>query len=207
MGRPWSCWAWVHQMTMAVLFGAGSGALHAVTGPDHVLSLGPVALGQPRSSWRIGLEWGVGHALGTLLLAVPLLLLATSLHLPRIAAWGDRLAGAALIGTAAWSWFNLRRRAHAALEGSQRPLFMGLIHGVCGAGTLVLVLPVLISSSLPRGLSFLAAFAIGSTVSMAALTWAISKLGGKLQHRSIARIQPAIALASIGLGTAWLIGA
>lgn len=49
-------------MTAAILYGAGSGALYAVTGPDHVLSLGPVALRRKRGSFRVGLAWGVGPA-------------------------------------------------------------------------------------------------------------------------------------------------
>src|SRR6187551_208000 len=95
-------------MTAAILTGASSGALHAVTGPDHVLSLGPVALQQPKGSARVGLFWGLGHAFGTLLLCVPLLLLSRVLHQPGIAALGDRLAGLALLATAGWSWWSSR---------------------------------------------------------------------------------------------------
>lgn len=194
-------------MATAVLFGAGSGALHAVTGPDHVLSLGPVALGQARAPWRIGLSWGVGHALGTLALALPLLLLSSFVHLPSIAAWGDRLAGAALILTASWSWLNLRHGGAHTHDASRRPLAVGLVHGLSGAGSLLLVFPVLVSSSTPRGVAFLSAFAVGSTVAMAALTWAISKLGSKLRGSALARLQPLLSLCSIALGMAWLAGA
>src|SRR5690606_31481365 len=102
--------AHVEAMTSAVLLGASSGALHAVTGPDHVLSLGPLMLGRPPAPWRIGLSWGAGHALGTLLLALPVVWFTQSVHLPWLAALGDRLAGLALIATAAWSFFH--GRAH-----------------------------------------------------------------------------------------------
>src|SRR5688572_19882009 len=94
----------LRAMLSAALFGAGSGALHAVTGPDHVLSLGPLVLAPRRSPWRIGATWGAGHAVGTLLLALPVLWFAEALYLPALASFGDRLAALALLATAAWSY-------------------------------------------------------------------------------------------------------
>src|SRR5687767_9578486 len=135
-------------MTVAILSGASSGAIHAVTGPDHLLSLGPAALSSPRAAGRIGLFWGAGHALGTLLLSLPLLVLAQLTHVPWLATVGDRLAGAALLAMAAWSWRSLRRDAGQALGGETRsPFWVGLVHGVTGAGALLLVLPTALSGN------------------------------------------------------------
>jgi nickel/cobalt exporter len=195
-------------MTVAMLYGAGSGALHAVTGPDHVLCLSPAALQRPKASWRIGMVWGVGHALGTLALAVPLLVLAHAVHVPSLAAWGERLAGAALLATAVLSVRSLRtaRAGTAAHAPLKSPLWVGLVHGLTGAGSLVLVLPVIVTGSIDRALLFLAAFAIGSTVAMAALTSAIAKVGRTLNARAIERAQLALALGAALLGTYWLVG-
>ena len=192
-------------MTVALLYGAGSGALHAVTGPDHVLCLSPAALEQPKASWRIGLAWGAGHAIGTLLLAVPLLVLAHVVHVPSLAAWGEQLAGAALLATGLMTLRSLRAGAHDPAPRSLRsPLAVGLVHGVTGAGSLVLVLPVIVSGSLERALLFLAAFALGSTLAMAGLTSAIAKLGQRLEPRTIAHAQRALAIGAIALGAWWL---
>ena len=123
-------------MTGAMLFGASSGALHAVTGPDHVLSLGPLVLEGRGSPWRIGLRWGLGHAIGTLLLALPVLWLTQAVHLPWLAAVGDKLAGLALMGTAAWSFYQAR--GHAAAGGQRfggSALLVGLVHGLTGAAS------------------------------------------------------------------------
>src|SRR5690349_635269 len=100
-------------MTSAVLYGVSTGALHAISGPDHVLSLGPVALTRPSRSFRIGLTWGVGHSFGTLMLALPLLFGARFVHLPTLAGFGDRLAGFALMAMAAWSLWSERRKVAA----------------------------------------------------------------------------------------------
>lgn len=195
------------QMAVVLLYGAGSGALHAVTGPDHVLSLGPVALEHPRNSWRIGLLWGVGHALGTLLLAIPAALLAQLLQLQALADWGDRLAGLVLCASAAFSWWSLRHhRPHGEPSHGQRgSLLVGLLHGVSGAGSLVLVLPVIISGSLGRVAVFLAAFSVGSTLAMALLTWGIAHLAGALRARTVTRARYGLTFASFVLGALWLV--
>src|SRR5688572_11920511 len=187
-------------MALAILYGAGSGALHAVTGPDHVLSLGPAALAQPRGSWRIGFHWGIGHALGTLLLALPALLLARLLHLEALASIGDRLSGAVLCVTAALACWSLHRGVPQARAEQRSSLLVGLLHGMTGAGSLVLVLPVLVAGSALRSTLFLTAFAVGSTLAMALFTWAIAHLAGALENRVIERARRTLIVASFALG-------
>jgi hypothetical protein len=189
----------------AILLGAGSGALHAVTGPDHVLSLGPAALHARAGSWRVGLAWGLGHAVGTLILAVPVLLAAGLVDLTSLAAWGDRLGGAALLGMAAWSWWSLRGRPGGG-PGARSPVVVGLIHGATGAGSLILVLPVIVSSASSLSLAFLLAFAVGSTVAMAGLTAVIARVGARLEGRRVARVQRGLIAAAV-VGGAWLVAA
>jgi nickel/cobalt transporter (NicO) family protein len=194
-------------MTIALLSGASSGALHAVTGPDHLLSLGPVALRSPHTAGRVGLQWGAGHALGTLLLSLPLLLLVRSAHVATLAAYSDRLAGLALIATAAWSW----RAAHRVQRGpgaeARSPLWVGLVHGVTGAGALVLLLPNMLGGSLPRAIAYLLSFAAGSTLIMGLLTSLIGRCGAALSAPTIARLQRVLLGAALLLGAAWLLGA
>ena len=196
-------------MTMAILFGAGSGALHAVTGPDHLLSLGPAALrAAPRTSLRVGLAWGLGHAVGSLLLAVPLVFLASVIELPGLAQVGERVAGVTLLATAAWSWWSMRRAAptiSAAGTSPRGPLLVGLIHGITGAGALVLLLPVIVAGDAWVSLQFLLAFAVGSTLAMAALTAAIGTLGQRLEARVITGVQKVLLSASVLLGGSWLL--
>jgi len=45
--------------------GLGSGALHALSGPDHLLGVAPHAVGRRRGAWRVGVAWGAGHAAAT----------------------------------------------------------------------------------------------------------------------------------------------
>jgi nickel/cobalt transporter (NicO) family protein len=193
-------------MTLVALYGAGSGALHAVTGPDHVLSLGPAALSEPNRSFQIGLRWGIGHALGTLLLSRPLLLLARVTQLETFASFGDRLSGFALLLMGLWS-LRAARRGRADRERDRRdPIVIGSIHGIGGAGSLLLVLPVLVSGSTETTLLFLAAFSAGSTLAMAVLTAMIARIGAKLEKSVISRVQQGMSGVSIVLGSVWLFG-
>lgn len=192
-------------MSTLVLFGAGSGALHAVSGPDHVLSLGPVALSAPRESVRLGLLWGAGHAIGTLLLSIPVLLLAHYSTLPSLAAFGERAAGLTLLATAAWSFWRARAATQHAAADTRAPALVGLVHGATGAGSLLLVVPVLASGDLARSLLFLVAFALGSTFGMAALTALIGGLGRKLDARVLRAVQAVLLSASVVLGSFWLL--
>jgi nickel/cobalt transporter (NicO) family protein len=193
-------------MTVALLSGATSGALHAVTGPDHLLSLGPAVLRAPQRARRIGLLWGAGHALGTLLLALPLLLLAELVELSFLANAGNRLAGVALLVTAAWSWRGARAPTSTDDGAARSPLWVGLVHGLTGASALLLVLPSAIGGGALRAAAYLVAFAIGSMLAMAALTQAIGRVGGALEPRWVQVAQRTLLLGAVLLGSAWLLG-
>ena len=192
-------------MTIAILSGASSGALHAVTAPDHLLSLGSAALRAPSTAGRIGLVWGAGHALGTLLLSLPLLALAQLAHISWFATVGDRLAGLALIAMAAWSWRSLRNEAGQAQGEARSPFWVGLVHGVTGAGALLLVLPTALSGNAWRALLYLVAFAIGSTLAMALLTRAIGHVGHLLNQKRLRTLQQTLLWGAVTLGSSWLL--
>jgi hypothetical protein len=192
-------------MTIAILSGASSGALHAVTGPDHLLSLGPAALRAPSTAGRIGLFWGAGHALGTLLLSLPLLALALLAHVSWFATVSDRLAGLALIAMAAWSWRSLRNNAGQAQGDTRSPFWVGLVHGMTGAGALLLVLPTALSGDVWRALLYLTAFAAGSTLAMALLTRAIGRVGYLLDQKRLRTLQQALLCGAVALGSSWLL--
>lgn len=192
-------------MTAALLYGATSGALHAVSGPDHVLSLSPAALSEPKGAFRVGLTWGAGHALGTLLLALPLLALAAHVHLETMSVLGQRLAGAVLLASAAASFRALRHHEHEKAARTRHPLWVGLVHGATGASALLLLLPAVFAGSPVESGLYLLAFSVGSTLAMAALTATIGRVGSRFDRASTARVQRALLGASALLGVFWLV--
>lgn len=201
-------------MTLAALAGLGSGAIHAVSGPDHLLSLAPLSFGRGKLAWRVGLLWGVGHALGTLLLIGAVTCVAAALRLDVLATWGDRLAGMALIVTGVIGLRRWRAQKRASEAGgpacagaSARGLIsIGLLHGLTGAAALLMLLPAALSENPLWQALHLIGFAFGSTAAMAALTAALAATGGKLAKQQVLlRRVPALASAgSVLLGTAWV---
>jgi nickel/cobalt transporter (NicO) family protein len=193
-------------MFSAALLGASSGALHAVTGPDHVLSLGPLVLQLRKAPWRIGASWGAGHALGTLLLALPALWFAEALRVPALASIGDRLAALALLVTALWSYWQSRRAVtDSPAPAGRAALGVGFLHGVTGAASLLLVLPLAATGSRTVAAVFLLAFAVGSTLGMAVLTALLARAGAKLEPRTAQRWRQVLCAATGALALLWLV--
>lgn len=204
-------------MTAAALAGLGTGAFHAVSGPDHLLSLAPLSLGFGRRAWRVGLLWGVGHALGTLLCAGVMAAVAAALDLEVLRTWGDRIAGGALLVTGVVGlrrWLLHRSPAEGATASKKQSkvtawsvLSIGFIHGVTGAAAVLMLLPAAVSESAVWQALYLGGFAFGSTLAMAALTAALSasskampKPGALLRH------VPAVAsFGSVMLGGWWVL--
>ena len=194
-------------MVMA-LAGLGSGALHALSGPDHLLSLAPLSVGRRQGAWRVGLLWGIGHGLGTLAASAVLLVALSAVHLEGVERWGERIAALALLVMGAW---GLRRRSLASHSrgATGGVIAVGLVHGLTGAAALLLILPATISGSAMDRALFLGGFSIGSTVAMAALTAGIASFSlsrGKVSAAVSAKVPRMASALSIVLGSAWMVG-
>lgn len=189
-----------------ILLGAGSGALHAVAAPDHLLSLGPAALQDPRGSLRVGGLWGVGHGFGTLVLGLPLVMMASAVEVAWLSEVTARVAGLVLMLTAWWSWRTLKRPLGIQPPASRGgPFWVGLLHGITGAGALVLMLPMVTAGHQLSALSFLFAFSVGSALGMAGLTHAIGRVATHLKDSVMVRAQQLMITAAALLGGTWLV--
>lgn len=108
---------------MTALLGAGlagivAGAIHVVTGPDHLAVVAPLAARDPVTSWRTGLRWGAGHAGGVALVGAAAVGLRELLPLATLASWSERLVGLSLIVVGVWAFLALRRvRAREGASG------------------------------------------------------------------------------------------
>src|SRR5687768_2979900 len=96
-------------MTFAFFAGLAAGLLHVFSGPDHLAAVAPLAADTERGQWKTGLQWGVGHTAGVLLIAVLLLLVRDQLPLEWISANSERLVGVALILVGAWGVWKASR--------------------------------------------------------------------------------------------------
>jgi hypothetical protein len=202
-------------MTMAAIAGLGWGALHAVTGPDHVLSLAPSCAGRARGAWRVGLLWGAGHAAGTLTWAGLILLAGELGAAAALSTYGGTLsrvgAGLALVATGILGWRRTRRLAAEvgpAREGALATLLVGAVHGLTGAAAVLLLLPALAGGSdADAQAGWLGGFAVGSTLAMAVLTAALGLGAVALSRPLLRRAVAAASAGSVALGAAWMLAA
>lgn len=180
---------------ISVLTGLVAGAIHVVSGPDHLAAVAPFAVASRRHAWSIGLRWGVGHAGGVLFIGLISLLLRDWLPLAAISSWSERLVGVVLIGIGLWGGRRaLRDRVHTHEHehGGERHVHIhahdgatahthgpapehrhthaafavGTLHGVAGSSHFLGVLPALAFPTMTDAVWYLAAYGIGTVAAM-----------------------------------------
>jgi len=207
------------------------GARHALE-PDHVAAVTTLITTERGRPAALGMWWGVGHALALFLVATALSLLQRQLS-TEWADRCELLVAAMLIvlGVRAvylvWAavreggqgrlHFHAHGDANHAHSGpvwhvhiggltlSQRPLLVGLVHGLAGSGALT----ALVSAKMPGmwdRLAYVSLFGIGSMLGMGALA---GLLGWPLSRWLVARpvagqlLTVLAGVMSIGLGVLW----
>lgn len=110
----------IATLIASIVTGFVAGAMHVVTGPDHIAAIAPLAVQGRAKAWISGVRWGLGHASGVLLVgAISLLVrelfsitLSLSAISSRISFFSERLVGVMLICIGFW---GLRKafRLHA----------------------------------------------------------------------------------------------
>lgn len=207
------------------------GARHALE-PDHVAAVTTLITTERGRPAALGMWWGVGHALALFLVATALSLLQRQLS-TEWEDRCELLVAAMLIvlGVRAvylvWAavreggqgrlHFHANGDANHAHSGpvwhvhiggltlSQRPLVVGLVHGLAGSGALT----ALVSAKMPGmwdRLAYVSLFGIGSMLGMGALA---GLLGWPLSRWLVARpvagqlLTVLAGVMSIGLGVLW----
>jgi ABC-type nickel/cobalt efflux system permease component RcnA len=180
---------------ISIVTGLVAGAIHVVSGPDHLAAIAPFAAESQRRAWDVGLRWGVGHAGGVLFIGVLSLLLRDWLPVEAISGWSERLVGVVLIGIGLWGVRRaLSERIHthehehqgqrhvhihthegtsghtheAAVEHrhTHAAFAVGTLHGVAGSSHFLGVLPALAFGTTTEAAGYLAAYAVGTVGAM-----------------------------------------
>jgi hypothetical protein len=101
--------------TLLLVFGSGllAGAVHVVTGADHLAALLPLSIGRRRGAWALGARWGLGHSLGVIVIGALAVAFKARFDLGLVEAWGERLVGVLLI---AIGLLGLRRALRVTLH-------------------------------------------------------------------------------------------
>ena len=199
----------------AFLAGLAAGLLHVFSGPDHLAAVAPLASDRERGQWVTGLQWGIGHTLGVLLIATLLLLIKEQLPLDAISVYSERIVGVSLIAIGGWgvrrAWVlrcsgaEVHSHSHSHTGAS---FTMGAIHGLAGSSHLFGVLPALAFPSRALSALYLAGFGVGAIAGMTAFAAAVGLLSTHLgqRHRSYGGLLYATSAAALVVGGVWLVG-
>lgn len=93
---------------LSFLLGAAAGAAHVITGPDHWVAITPLSIAQPHRALRVGVRWGIGHALGILALGALGLFLRDALSLDEVSSFAEATVGVVLVISGAWALHRSR---------------------------------------------------------------------------------------------------
>ena len=180
---------------ISIVTGLVAGAIHVVSGPDHLAAVAPFAAESRRKAWEVGLRWGVGHAGGVMFIGLLSLLVRDWLPLAAISAWSERLVGVVLIGIGLWGVRRaLSGRVHThkhehdgqphvhihthdgatahtheqAVEHrhTHTAFAVGTLHGVAGSSHFLGVLPALAFPTLTEAVWYLSAYGAGTVAAM-----------------------------------------
>ncbi len=196
---------------MELLFiGFAAGFAHVISGADHLAALAPFASRREQHPpWRLGLQWGLGHAGGVALIGLLVWLLKGTAATEWLSSGAEQLIGVMLIAVGALGIRSLLRhrvhthehdhlgirhshihthlcRAHspASHKHSHAALGIGLLHGTAGGTHLWVVLPTLAIASFAGVALYLASYALATVAAMTLFTAGLGRLAKRLTNGS-----------------------
>lgn len=217
-------------MFLVVLSAALAGAVHVLTGPDHMAAVAPLAIADRQRGWIAGWTWGLGHAAGVVAVALLAVLLRDALPpIDFISSWGETLVGGALIGIGLWALrraFDVGRSTHlhqgvphthvhvrrgprflTRLGHAHAAFLMGTLHGVAGTSHFLGVLPALALPTQGAALAYVLTFGAATVAAMTVFAAAVGVLAGRSAvrgtraHRALAVTG---AMVAIIIGGFWM---
>jgi ABC-type nickel/cobalt efflux system permease component RcnA len=208
-----------------LLGGLLAGALHVVSGPDHLAALVPLAAGDPRQGAVLGARWGFGHGLGVVLVGALALLARGRIDLAGVGGWAEVSVGVLILAMGFWTvrraW-GLTVHAHPHGHGADdhqhlhvhvgpshqhasprhAALGFGLVHGVAGTGHLLGVVPSLLLPVLSSAI-WLLAYLGGAVVSMLLVGALVGRVGQRVGARGARRLLLGSGVMAIVVGAGW----
>jgi hypothetical protein len=154
----------------AAFAGLATGLVHVLSGPDHLAAIAPLSAGRHRPQWRVGLQWGLGHTAGVMLIGLLLIAFRQVLPIDTISAYSERIVGVALLLVGAWGFMRARAPQPHVHPAAGASFAMGALHGLAGSSHLFGVLPALAFPTQLAALSYLGGFGVGAVLAMTAFS-------------------------------------
>jgi hypothetical protein len=195
----------------AIAAGFAAGLLHVLSGPDHLAAVAPLAARRDRNEWRSGLQWGLGHTAGVMLIGVLLIAFRGLLPIDAISAYSERLVGLALLMVGGWGLYRARH-AHQHTHGAatvRASFAMGTLHGLAGSSHFFGVLPALALPTQAAALLYLVGFGVAAVAGMSLFAAAVGGLAVTAGRRNLPAYRGvlyACSLSAVVVGGFWLVG-
>jgi threonine/homoserine/homoserine lactone efflux protein len=202
---------------VAVWSGLAAGALHVVSGVDHLAALLPLAVGRRARVFATGAAWGAGHSVGVAVIGLAGVLLRERLDIEALSSWAEIAVGVMLVGLGLFALRRALRRTHVhgpeegSVPGAGSPwraaLAAGTLHGVAGAAHFLGVLPAFVLRGWSLPALYLASFAVGTVASMGIFAILVGRGSARLAGRSphaVRWVTGAAGLTAVAVGLAWL---
>ena len=214
-------------MLISVLTGFAAGAIHVVSGADHMVAMAPSAIQKPRLALIDGLGWGVGHSVGVLILSLLGILAKDLINVELMSSYSEFLVGISLLIVglhAIRTSLRVNIHMHEHMHGEAKPhqhfhfhsignkvhisnkhaaTGLGVLHGFAGASHLVAIIPAL-ALPLVGGVMYLFAYLIGSVFAMGCVVLGISFAANKANKMFYPFLMRSIGGLSIVIGIFWL---
>jgi hypothetical protein len=204
---------------VAVWSGLAAGALHVVSGVDHLAALLPLAVGRRARVFATGAAWGAGHSVGVAVIGLAGVLLRERLDIVALSSWAEAAVGVMLVGLGLFALRRALRRTHVhGPEEGPAPgalawraaLGAGTLHGVAGAAHFLGVLPAFVLRGWSEPALYLASFAVGTVASMGVFAVLVGRGSDRLAGRgphAVRWVTGAAGLTAVAVGLAWLASA
>ena len=207
---------------MTELFGIAAlgfllGMRHAAD-PDHIVAVTTLVARNRgvRSAALVGLTWGAGHTFTVFAVGSPIILLGLAIP-AGVSLSLELLVCAMLVGLGVANVLDARAQrrngAKAETAGLQRPLLVGLVHGLAGSAAVALLVLTTIQSR-AWSVLYLLVYGVGTMIGMMLITVAIAlpfhyageRMGGLTRRLHLASGLLSIAV-GLGLGYGIVTGA
>jgi len=214
-------------MLVSVLTGFAAGAVHVVSGADHMVAMAPSAIRKPQVALIDGLAWGVGHSAGVLILSLLGILAKDLINIELMSSYAELLVGISLLVVgvlAIRTSLRVNIHMHQHMHGDKTPhkhfhfhslgnklhgshthaaTGLGVLHGFAGASHLVAVIPAL-ALPLLGAVAYLFAYLLGSVFAMGCVVLGISFAANKANKMFYPFLMRSIGGLSIAIGVFWL---
>lgn len=214
-------------MFISVLTGFAAGAVHVISGADHMIAMAPSSIQKPRVALIDGLAWGIGHSVGVLILSILGILAKDLIKIELMSSYAEFLVGISLLIVgliAIRTSLKVNIHTHQHIHGDEMShqhfhfhspgnklhrahthaaTGLGVLHGFAGASHLVAIIPAL---ALPMfgALAYLFAYLLGSVFAMGCVVLGISFAASKANKMFYPFLMRAIGGISIATGIFWL---